>query len=305
MFLTLISILRRTEATLARIRTIKPDLFRHKLLFKLEAETGLPIRIAWAGLFTVADREGRFKWDADVLKLDILPFDNIDFSRVLDAWWTRGLVVKYASGTGHNRVEYGWIPTFRQHQVINARESASILPDPKKSEVISPPCSRVDHASGTGHVHAHGEGKGREEEGKGREGVGDARASDALEPAPAPAPFQIIPELQSGDEILNAVLCRISPSAQTLWLRKARGDAARLRDVLADAITHRISRGEDLATIDDWGVHLSKWVRYERSFKDGLLPNAQTAFSATSEPLVYDEAWMNTPELPPEEGRAG
>jgi hypothetical protein len=43
-----------------RIRTVKPEFFKHEKLFDLEKETGLPIRLAWVGLFAISDREGRF-----------------------------------------------------------------------------------------------------------------------------------------------------------------------------------------------------------------------------------------------------
>ena len=64
---------------MARIRTVKPDLFRHEALYELEIETGLPIRFSFAGLFTTCDRRGRFKWKPRQLKLDVLPYDNLDF----------------------------------------------------------------------------------------------------------------------------------------------------------------------------------------------------------------------------------
>ena len=53
---------------MARIRTIKPEFFRHLELYELERDSGLPIRIAFAGLFTVCDREGVFRWKAHELK---------------------------------------------------------------------------------------------------------------------------------------------------------------------------------------------------------------------------------------------
>ena len=42
---------------MARIRTIKPEFFRHADLYEAERETGLPLRLAFAGLWTAADRE--------------------------------------------------------------------------------------------------------------------------------------------------------------------------------------------------------------------------------------------------------
>ena len=152
---------------MARIRTVKPELFTHEDLFNLERDTGLPIRIAFAGLFTACDREGRFKWRPNVLKLAVLPFDSCDFSRVLDALRTRDMVRQYRV----NGELYGYIPTFLKHQIINNRESASSLPEPNENNELP----RVDDACGTREFRvAHmtqGERKGKE--GKGREEEGE------------------------------------------------------------------------------------------------------------------------------------
>jgi hypothetical protein len=142
---------------MARIRTIKPGFFRHYDLYMAEKETGLPLRIAYAGLWTEADREGRFKWSPHELKLGCLPYDEVDFSRVLDALRTRGFIVKYAS----QGRDYGCIPSFVDHQIINNRESPSVLPEPNENNILT--CEpRVDDACIT-----RLQGKGRE--GKGRE----------------------------------------------------------------------------------------------------------------------------------------
>ena len=149
---------------IARIRTVKPEFFRHEGLYELEQETGFPIRVAFAGLWTVADREGRFRWQPRILKLDCLPHDKVDFSRVLDALWTRGFLVKYTS----DGEDFGWIPSFTRHQVINNRERESQLPTPDESN-ISTREARVDDASTTRLKHAQGERNGTEVERKGRE----------------------------------------------------------------------------------------------------------------------------------------
>jgi len=94
-----------------RIRTIKPEFFTHEGLYELEVETKLPIRVAFAGLWCAADREGRFKWEPRRLGIHILPYDKCEFSRVLDALTTRGFVVRYAS----NGSVFGFIPTFPHH----------------------------------------------------------------------------------------------------------------------------------------------------------------------------------------------
>jgi hypothetical protein len=144
---------------MARIRTIKPEFFTHWDLYELEKETGLPIRVAFAGLWTQADREGRFQWIPQQLKLGCLPYDEIDFSRVLHALATRGFIKKYTV----DEREFGYIPGFLDHQVINNRETPSKLPKPTDSSTLTR-AARVDDASGT-----RTKGKGRE--GKGREGI--------------------------------------------------------------------------------------------------------------------------------------
>ena len=149
---------------MARIRTVKPEFFRHEGLYELERECGMPMRVAFAGLWTAADREGRFKWAPKTLKLDCLPFDECDFSRVLDALATRGFIVKYAI----DGREFGFIPSWAEHQVINNRESESVLPEPTESSIESTTSTReprVTLASVTPLVQVQGEGKGREGKG--------------------------------------------------------------------------------------------------------------------------------------------
>lgn len=148
---------------MARIRTIKPEFFRHEGLYEAERETGLPLRVAFAGLWTAADKKGRFQWRPRQLKLDALPYDEIDFSRVLDALTTRGYLVKYAV----NGDEFGCIPSWDTHQFINNREAESDLPAQEEGSIESTTCTRearVEHASSTEVVtrKEEGEGKGRE-----------------------------------------------------------------------------------------------------------------------------------------------
>jgi hypothetical protein len=158
----------------ARIRTIKPEFFRHEALFEAEREVALPLRVAFAGLWTVCDKEGRFIWAPRQLKLDILPYDDLDFARVLDALRTRGFVVKYAS-LGK---EYGYIPSWKAHQVINNRESESRLPEPNESNILE----RVPDACATRHGLAQGE---REKEGEGEgKGTGKGTGSERVAGAP-------------------------------------------------------------------------------------------------------------------------
>jgi hypothetical protein len=162
-----------------RIRTIKPEAHTDEDLWDLEEETGFPIFRAFTGLWGHSDREGRFEWRPRPLKAGILPYWSGDFSRVLDALATRGFIVKYASGGR----EFGVIPSFTRHQVINNREEESKLPPPpaptKEPEQNQEPRREAD-ASPTRDArvpHAPSvERKGTEGNGREPERNGTARA---------------------------------------------------------------------------------------------------------------------------------
>lgn len=111
---------------MARIRNIKPAFFKDAELFDAEAETGLPLRVAYAGLWTVADRAGRFKWKPREIKTDVLPYDTCDMTLVLDALVKCSKIFKYKA----DGFDYGFIPNFEKHQFINRNEAQSGLPAP-------------------------------------------------------------------------------------------------------------------------------------------------------------------------------
>lgn len=107
-----------------RQRVVKPEFFRHRGLYDLERKTGLPIRVAFEGLWCAADREGRFRWRPDSLKLDILPWDDLDFAAVLDALLQAGFISKFKDMKGR---ECGLVPTFLDHQNPHKNEAKSEL----------------------------------------------------------------------------------------------------------------------------------------------------------------------------------
>jgi hypothetical protein len=120
---------------MARTRLIKPQFFQHDRLFEAERECGLPLRLAFAGLWCQADREGRFDYSPKQLKLNVLPWDAVDMEAVLAALEQRGFIISYvASGR-----RYGYIPTFARHQTFHYREPPSKLPPPPAPDTGTPP----------------------------------------------------------------------------------------------------------------------------------------------------------------------
>ena len=139
---------------MARIRTIKPQFFTSEDIVGLSHLA----RLLYIALWCEADKEGRMAWKPGTFKLRYLPADNCDINALCDELTASGLVVLYGEG-------YAFIPTFKQHQHINPRESASQLPDPDASTTRQP---RV----GTRNTRDSDAQGGRE--GKGKEGTRDA-----------------------------------------------------------------------------------------------------------------------------------
>jgi hypothetical protein len=117
---------------MTRIRTVKPEFFRHEELFDCEKEYQLPLRLAYIGLWTCCDREGRFRWRPRSLKCDILPYDELDFAKVLDVLEVSGFIKRYS----YNNEFYGYIPSWSRNQFPNTREQASQLPAPPTTVVL-------------------------------------------------------------------------------------------------------------------------------------------------------------------------
>lgn len=135
-----------------RSRTLSPLHFTDREILSGELATGLPLRFAWLGLHTCADRAGRFRWDVPYLKARVLPHDDVDFEAVLLELCRRGALIRYevrsadACGTrGDASRRVGPFSTFAEilgwssTQVLNNRERASEIPAPN-----DPDCAVVE-----------------------------------------------------------------------------------------------------------------------------------------------------------------
>ena len=104
---------------MSRIRTVKPDFFRHELLQDLEEKHGkLKPMLVFEGLWTISDKNGVFEWRPRQIKLDILPFVTFDMEQALTLLEEHRFVIRYEINGKH----YGIIPTFKDHQRITGTE---------------------------------------------------------------------------------------------------------------------------------------------------------------------------------------
>lgn len=142
---------------MARQRLVKPDIFQHEELHRAEADTGLPLRLAYIGLWTQSDRRGCFFWKPGTLKLNILPFDSCDFTAVLSALETHGFIFRYTVAGK----EYGWVPTLPRHQTFNKNEKPNpLIPEPPEHlrKTVLEWCQHGASTTGTGTGSSTGTG---------------------------------------------------------------------------------------------------------------------------------------------------
>lgn len=110
---------------MARARSLKPGFFTNDELAAV-APLG---RLLFAGLWTLADREGRLEDRPKKIKVEILPYDDVDVGVLLNELSARGFIHRYESG-GEQFIE---IVSFLKHQNPHVKEPASAIPAPGKN----------------------------------------------------------------------------------------------------------------------------------------------------------------------------
>jgi len=111
---------------LARIRYLKPDFFKDEDIAELPFET----RLVFAGLWCQADREGRLEDRPKRLKVEIMPYDDIDIEKQLQLLANskknsnRPFIVRYEI----NGEKYIQILNFSKHQKFHSTEKESEIP---------------------------------------------------------------------------------------------------------------------------------------------------------------------------------
>ena len=155
---------------MARIRTIKPEFWRHEQLSDLPE----PTHMLAAALLNYADDEGYFNANPKLIKAECCPLrePSVSIHDSLTALANMGYLVLGKSADGRS---YGCIVKFSDHQRVNR-------PVPSKIKCLD--------ISWDGSLPAHTqltepsppEGKGREEEGKGSESARPHTIPDEWKP---------------------------------------------------------------------------------------------------------------------------
>ena len=101
---------------------MRPGLFYNEYL-----GTNDPLAtVLFAGLWCLADREGRFEWRLQQLRAKIFPYREVDMSYLMQILIVGEQIARYQ----HGGDDFGLVLKFRKHQSINRNEAASALPPP-------------------------------------------------------------------------------------------------------------------------------------------------------------------------------
>lgn len=212
---------------MARIRTIKPEFFRHGELQDLEtANPGKHPMLVFAGLWCHCDKNGRFALDPRQLKLDILPFMNFDMAETIALLEGAGFIRRYEA----DGKSYGAVPTFSQHQRISGKESENTGKHPAPSWEAT-----GKHQGSTREATRKQPGaQEREEE---EEEVSRVKTASAVLSASAPTPGKISGDGKMDLYALGRRVLGANGGGLVGSLLKALDDGDAVREVLTTAAT--------------------------------------------------------------------
>lgn len=158
---------------MARSRNIKPAFFKNYEL----ADLGPVTQLLFAGLWCLADREGRLEDKPRLIKAELFPYYECDVNGELTELERLGFVRRYSVGD----VAVVEVMNFKKHQTPHNTEKASLLPafDP---QTCCKPAPALDNGELTVNPRKHNDGKTPDSL------IPDSLnlIPDSLTPAPAP-----------------------------------------------------------------------------------------------------------------------
>jgi hypothetical protein len=115
----------------ARSRNLKPGFFTNDALSECEPLA----RILFAGLWTIADREGRMEDRPKKIKAELLPYDNCEIESLLKQLETSQFIQRYEV-KGNKYIQ---VLKFSEHQNPHMKEAESTIPAPGETDANPKP----------------------------------------------------------------------------------------------------------------------------------------------------------------------
>lgn len=109
-----------------RARNLKPAFFKNEAL----ADCTPLARLLFAGLWCLADREGRLEDRPKRIRAELLPYDDGSVEDLLSELRNAGFILRYAAAGGR----FIQVVNFARHQYPHRKEQASTIPAPDMPE---------------------------------------------------------------------------------------------------------------------------------------------------------------------------
>ncbi len=107
---------------MARKRQLDPDFFLNEDLGRMDPRG----QLLFAGLWCLADREGKLEDKIGKIKASVHPYRKCDIDNLLEVLVEKDFILRYEV----NNVRYIIIPKFKKYQHIHPHESKSRIPNP-------------------------------------------------------------------------------------------------------------------------------------------------------------------------------
>lgn len=150
-----------------RIRTIKPDFWKHDGIAELQYGT----RLLFIALWCIADRRGRMEDRPRRIKAECFPYDELDVDAMLSELHRAGFIDRYEA-EGVRVIE---VCSFEKHQRLTGKEA--------ETESIYPGKQRGNNGEAPSTSPVAQERKGKERKGIGKEEEGKGLHASAQEQA--------------------------------------------------------------------------------------------------------------------------
>lgn len=258
-----------------RIRTIKPDFFKHEKISDLKPLA----RLLFISLWCLADRRGRLEDRPKRIKVECLPYDDCDADDLLWEIHNAGFIERYEI-EGVKIIE---VLAFEKHQRISGKEAdyESALPGRQPGSTREAPgkqlgASQVVHGipgreregnrKGTGKEGVQGEGSGSSGEATGKQpgSTQEQNGLPAIDPGTDSRPTEIPKGAQAFIDLWNEEAAKSGLAKIQEWTEKR---AKRLR---ALAATYKATMAESMPlAIKE--CHKAAWCVQNRAGVDHIL----------------------------------
>lgn len=111
---------------MARSRSLKPGFFKNETLAELPPLT----RILFAGLWCLADREGRIEDRPKRIRAEVLPYDDGSVDEMLNDLHRAGFILRYEA----QNQRFIQVLNFARHQNPHVNERPSAIPAPEQHD---------------------------------------------------------------------------------------------------------------------------------------------------------------------------